>query len=367
MPTLRSLAVAAVVAAFVTTLRTARPTDAQPRDPAGPNHVERLGDGVYAIVRHDPVAFANNANSLVVVGDSGVLVVDAQFTRAATLETLRAIRGLTSKPVRWVVNTHWHDDHVAGNQIYRDTFPGADFVAQANTKADLVALGTPNRRATWAAEPAYVGRLRPLMAHGLGGDSLPLTARERAALERTIAILEQYEAEEAEFRETLPTITFDRTLSLGTGRQRVELHWFGPANTRGDAVVVVPAQRIVATGDLVVAPAPFAFGSDVGGWILALDSLRALGATTFVPGHGPVMRDDAYVRQEQRMLVTVRDRTTAAFQAGARTLDSVRRRVRLDDLRDAVAGPDKWDRVVFDTFFANPAVGQVFGSLAGRP
>jgi glyoxylase-like metal-dependent hydrolase (beta-lactamase superfamily II) len=332
-----------------------------------PYHVERLGDGVWAVVRHDPVAFGNNANSLVVETDSGVLVVDAQFTRAATLQTLHAIRGLTPKPVRWVVNTHWHDDHVAGNQVYRDSFPGVDFVSQVNTKADLVALGAPNRKGSWGGIPGYVGRLERLMALGLGGDSTPLVPAEKAALESSIAILRQYAAEESGFRETLATVTFDRHLTLGSGRRRVELRWFGPANTRGDAVVVVPAQGIVATGDLLVSPGPFAFGSDVGGWVAALDSVRALRPRVMLPGHGPVMRDDAYLRLEQRMLAAVRDRTAAAVAAGATSLADVRKAVTLDDLRAEVAGDDKWKRTVFYSFFLGPAVGQAYEAARPKP
>src|SRR5690242_21716531 len=91
-----------------------------------PHDVVRLADGGYAIVRHDPESFGNNANSLVVIGDSGVLVVDAQFTRLATQQTLSAIRHLTTKPVGYLINTHWHDDHAAGNQVYRDTFPNVE-------------------------------------------------------------------------------------------------------------------------------------------------------------------------------------------------------------------------------------------------
>src|SRR5262245_55594828 len=96
-------------------------------------HVESLGRDVYAVVRHEPIAYVNNANSLIVVGDSGVLVVDAQFTRKATIETIGAIRAITRKPVRFVIQTHWHDDHVAGSQVYRDSFPGVVFVSHENT------------------------------------------------------------------------------------------------------------------------------------------------------------------------------------------------------------------------------------------
>ncbi|MBV9880337.1 MAG: MBL fold metallo-hydrolase [Gemmatirosa sp.] len=325
--------------------------------------LQQVGDGVYALVRRDPEAFANNANSLIVVGDRDVIVVDAQFTRAATLETLAAIRGLTRKPVRYVVDTHWHDDHAAGNQVYRDTFPAVEFVAQANTREDLATLGAENRKGQLAAVKPYVARLRRLLAQGLGGDSTPTTARERAALESTIAIAERYAAEAPGFRETLPTLTFRDRLTLERGAQTVEVRWFGRANTRGDAVVWLPRQRVVATGDLVVSPAPFAFNAYVGEWIGALDSVRALGAAVILPGHGPVMRDDAYVRRVRDMLAAVRDQAVAAVARGA-TLDEARRTIRLDQDRRALAGDEKWLRLLFDNFFLGPAVSRAYEEAA---
>src|SRR5437868_3181681 len=87
-----------------------------------------LGHDVYAATRVDePLGFAQNANSLFIVDERRVIVVDAQFTREATLENLAALRRITSKPVAFVINTHWHDDHVAGNQVYQDSFPGVRF------------------------------------------------------------------------------------------------------------------------------------------------------------------------------------------------------------------------------------------------
>lgn len=324
-----------------------------------PHDVVRLSDGVYAIVRHDPESFANNANSLVVIGDSGALVVDAQFTRAATLQTLGAIRQLTTKPVRYVVNTHWHDDHAGGNQVYRDTFPNVEFVAQANTRADLATIGAENRKGTWNGAAPFAARLRRLLDQGLGVDSTPTTPRERAALENAVTIINQYIADAPGFRETLPTRTFDRSMTIELGHRTVELRWFGEASTRGDAVVYLPTERIAAVGDLLGDPVPFAFNAHVGGWISVLDSIRALGARSLLPGHGPVFGGNARVDSTRAMLSRVRDETIAAARDG-QPLDQIRKRVTLRDYRDAIAGSDKWLNVAFTSFFLAPAVGAVY-------
>jgi len=324
-----------------------------------PHDVVRLADGIYAIIRYDPESFGNNANSLVVIGDSGVLVVDAQFTRLATLQTLDAIRHVTNKPVRYVVNTHWHDDHAAGNQVYRDSFPNVEFVAQTNTRADLATIGAENRKGTWNGAASFAARLRRLLDQGLGADSTPTTPRERAALENAVTIINQYIADAPGFRETLPTRTFERSMTIQLGQRVVELRWFGEASTRGDAVVYLPAEGVAAVGDLLGDPAPFAFHAHVGGWISVLDSIRALGATSLMPGHGPVFRGTTRLDSTRAMLARVRDETFAAAREG-QTLDQIRRRVTLRDYRDAIAGSDKWVNAAFTSFFLSPSVSAAY-------
>jgi len=333
---------------------------------AAPFDVQKLDSGVYAVVRHDPISYVNNANSLVVVGDNSVLVVDAQFTRLATSQTIGAIRQITSKPVRYVVNTHWHDDHVAGNQVYRDSFPAVRFISQANTRADLIALGAPNRRGTWDAAGPFTARFERLLALGLGVDSVPVTPLERATMENTIAVGQQYLAEKPGFRETLPDLTFTRTLSVDLGGRRVEIRYFGPANTRGDAVVIVPDSRIIATGDIVVAPVPFAFNAYVSGWIGALDSIIAQHPVAILPGHGPVMRDDSYPRQVRRMLARVREETRRAVASGA-DLAETRKRVTLGNERASIAHGDKWLNALFGSFFLDPAIARAFEEATKQP
>jgi glyoxylase-like metal-dependent hydrolase (beta-lactamase superfamily II) len=343
-------------AAFLATVMMSAPLAAQP---SRAFDVDPLDPGVYAIVRHDPISYVNNANSLVVVGDSGVLVVDAQFTRRATNQTIGAIRRITSKPVRFVVNTHWHDDHVAGNQVYRDTFPDVRFVAHANTRADLVALGGPNRKASWEVAPSFTARFERLLSQGLGTDSTPVVPLERAALVNTIVVGRQYLAEQSGFRETLADLTFTDSMTLDLGRRRVEVRYFGEANTRGDAVVIVPEAGVVATGDIVVAPIPFAFNAYIDGWIGALDSISARAPGAILPGHGPVMRDDAYVRQIRRLVARIRDETGRALADGA-TLAEARQRLTLLDERALMTHGDKWLEALFDSFFLTPTVTRAF-------
>jgi imidazolonepropionase-like amidohydrolase/glyoxylase-like metal-dependent hydrolase (beta-lactamase superfamily II) len=315
----------------------------------------KLAEGVYAAIRKEPLSLAVNSNSLIVVGDRDVLVVDAQFTREATLETLAAIRSVTSLPVRYVVNTHWHDDHVAGNQVYRDTFPNAQFVLHANTRADLVTIGAQNRAGTQTGAPPLADRFDRLLGMGLGVDSTPASDTERSSLSSALRIIRRYLAELPTFRETLDGPSVQDELRLKVGGHDVDVRWFGRANTRGDLVVHLPRERIVATGDLVVAPIPFAFNSYPGEWTSALDSVTALAPRALVPGHGPVMNDLAYVRRLRSMLGEVYARAAAAALTGD-SLSATLRAITMDEQRRVMTGGEKWMGYMFDQFFLRPAI-----------
>jgi cyclase len=334
----------------------AKPASEQP----SPNlEVVQLDTGVFAAIRKEPLSLAVNSNSLIIVRDSDVVVVDAQFTRAATRETVAAIRRLTDKPVGYVINTHWHDDHVAGNQVYRDSFPSVRFVMHENTAADLSTLGVTNRKNQLAGAPQAADRFERLLAVNLGIDSTKATPMEREAVESAIRIVRQYVAEARAFRPIAATDTVGRRMTLGQGAERIELLWFGSGNTRGDLVVHLPSRGIVATGDLVVAPIPFAFNSHPSAWVRVIDSLLALTPRIVVPGHGPVMRDVQYVRSVQGWLDRI-DREVSAAVSRHDSLGTVVKTVTLDDVRRSVTGNGKWSNFLFRQFFVGPAVQAAF-------
>src|SRR5262245_16077958 len=131
------------IAAFFVVLVCA--ISARPSPPSPPHfNVEKLAEGVYAVVQNDPLGLANHANSVFIVGDADVIVVDSQFTLERTREVLAAIRKVTSKPVGTLINTHWHDDHFFGNQVYQEAFPTVQIIAHPNTKADLETVAAEN-------------------------------------------------------------------------------------------------------------------------------------------------------------------------------------------------------------------------------
>jgi glyoxylase-like metal-dependent hydrolase (beta-lactamase superfamily II) len=148
-------------------------------------------------------------------------------------------------------------------------------------------------------------------------------------------------------------------MTLGEGRDRIELLWFGYGNTRGDLLVHLPAKGIVATGDLVVGPVPFGFNSYPHSWVSVLDSVVALKARVIVPGHGPVLRDMRYIRSARDWLSRI-DSEATTLAAKGDSLGTVLKAVTLDDVRLSVTGDEKWMNFLWRQFFVGPAVKAAF-------
>jgi cyclase len=330
--------------------------------------VVKLAEGVYAAVRKDPPGFAVESNSLFVIGDDGVIVVDAQSNLAATRETLAALRALTDKPVKFVVNTHWHDDHVVGNQVYREAFPGVQFVAHAATRAYLPAEGAANRR-KWheGGLSQFVEMLRGLVKDNksLGGGALD--DEERASYLSDIRLGEGYMTVPANYEPLLPTVTLEDGLTLYQGSRAVEILVLGRGHTSGDVVVRLPRESIVAAGDLVVWPVPFV-GSDqshVSDWGATLEKLSALKPSVILPGHGPLMRDDSYLRQVARLMDSVNQQTRAAVARGE-SLEAARKSVKLDEFRKLFAGESHLKNTLFSMYVAGPAVASAYTDATAK-
>ena len=144
-----------------------------------------------------------------------MIVVDAQSNLGTTTEVLAALRKLTNKPVRYVVNTHWHDDHVVGNQVYRDAFPQVDFVAHENVRPYLLTKGVTKRK-QWheAGIGPFLEQLRGILKSGKNSAGQPLTEEQQASLTSDIALGEGYQTVPADFQPLLPTIAVENQLTL---------------------------------------------------------------------------------------------------------------------------------------------------------
>ncbi len=280
--------------------------------------IVKVADGVYAAVGRAGVA----SNGAFIVNKDDVLVVDTHFRPSWANDLIAEIRKVTPKPVRYVVNTHWHNDHVQGNQAYLSVFGSSvEYIAQHTAREDMVGKAIPSVRDQLNKDvPERIARTEKILAEGKLTDGTPLTETGRTNLTTRLASDKAYLEELKSMQIALPTITFERSLVLYKPERTIHILFFGRGHTRGDVVVYLPKERVVVTGDLLTNGIPFMRDAYPSQWIGTLDSVRNLDWNTAATGHGPVQTGK---EQVDRLLAYMNDMVAAVRGAIAKGMTLV--------------------------------------------
>jgi cyclase len=247
--------------------------------------VTQLADGVYEI-QHEP-----NGNTTVIIGERQVFVVDTCFLPSAAQEDIAQIRQWTDKPVSFVLNTHFHNDHNLGNRNYVSEFPALTIIAHVETKKEMDRFGPGSA----GREEKTIATFRNMLETGKTRDGQVLSDDDKAEVKKALARQIQWTEQIREVKFQSATLTFGHDFSIDIGNREVEVKFLGRGNTAGDAVVYLPKEKIVVAGDLVVNPIPYTYDGYPVEWIQTLENLTHLDADTVVPGHGPVMHGKVYI------------------------------------------------------------------------
>jgi cyclase len=331
-----------------------------------PFTMTKVADGIYTTVRRDEMPSPADGNSTLIVNDRDVIVVDANLTASSARAVLSELRKITSKPVRYVIATHWHDDHVSGAQVYLRAFPMAEFVSHPATRDSIEREVIPSMKKNLEIEyPSALEGLRKRLASGKRRDGAPLTAEDSTALHQAIVSYEYWMKESRGVTLAIPTVTVDSHLTIHRGERTIEIRFLGRGNTAGDLVVQLPRERTVITGDLLVAPTPYAYGSYLGDWRRTLRSLRSLPVDVVIPGHGPPQRDWSYLDLVDELLASVLSQTRDAVAKGL-DLEAARKAIDVHAIRAKFTGTDRLKIGAFETNFMEPAVERAYLEAQGR-
>lgn len=257
--------------------------------------LHQIGEGVWAYLQPDGSWGWSNAGLVESAG--ATLLVDTLFDLHLTAEMLDTMRRYVraAEHIDTVVNTHANGDHCFGNALV--------------ASAEIVA----SRACALEMERLPPSRLADLMR---AAPELGLTG---AFLQR---IFGPFDFDGIEL--VLPTRTFDRSLELRVGGREVHLIEVGPAHTEGDVVVHVPAEGVVFTGDILFHGGhPIVWAGPVSNWIAACDRVIELGASTVVPGHGPVTGPEALGGLKAYFQYLTRE-ARARFDGGLTAADAAR-------------------------------------------
>jgi cyclase len=329
-------------------------------------NVEKVAEGVYALIRTEPASLWFNPNNVFIIGKRDVIVVDANLTGEYTREVLAELRKLTDKPVKYVINTHWHEDHIIGNRVYRDAFPGVQFVGHRSTLTDLPEIGGANRKSSLQNGRGFVGLLEGKLEKGENLAGQPISPEERMGYASDIGLVNSYLAESKGLEIIMPTILVDERLELVQDERRIDVRFLGKAHTGADLVVHIPAEKIVMTGDIIVHPVPLvgstSYPLEYGA---TLEKLLALDAKVMIPGHGPVMRDSAYLISMIGLLNSIRQQAEASAQRGE-TLEQMRKSVDISSFEKRFSGGSQHKALIFRNYVTMPATAAAHKQLAER-
>jgi len=254
---------------------------------------EKIADGVYYSTSTSLMAVGGNHT--IIVGDRDVFLVDAGTTPTAARALLEDIKLITDKPVRWVVNTHFHYDHTDGNSIFGPEVQiiGHEYIR--HVIADLDVLHREPFKTAMANMPVQVDALKKQIAD-------EKDAAKRADLEKQLAAKQADWEELKTIKPTPPTMTYSSKMTLYQGQREIQLLHLGRGHTQGDTVVYLPKEKIVCSGDLMETQPAYMGDALFDEWLKTLDALKELDFTTDLPGHGVPFHDKALITAFQSYL-----------------------------------------------------------------
>ncbi|MYA17840.1 MAG: MBL fold metallo-hydrolase, partial [Gammaproteobacteria bacterium] len=245
-----------------------------------------------------------NSNSLVVINDEDVVVVDSHITPNAAKELIAGIGQITDKPITTLVYTHFHYDHAHGTQA----FGNVQIIGHEFTHATMA--GDPLNEPTFQQWLSGQNRAVPWLE---GQIESAESDEQREQLEASLSAAKAHLEHVKGITPVPPDTTLSDRLTLYRGDREIQVIFCGRAHTGGDVVVYLPAEKLVYTGDMAFAGPSFLGDGYVDEWSDTLMKLKELDVERYVPGHGPPFTDPerldivaAYYRDLWDAVVAVR-------------------------------------------------------------
>ncbi|MBV9957231.1 MAG: MBL fold metallo-hydrolase [Acidobacteria bacterium] len=311
--------------------------------------VTKVSEGIYVIRHPDAPDSFPQGNTTVIIGEREVLVVDSCLLPSSTKEDIKQIRQWTNKPVRYLVNTHWHFDHTNGNALYAEAFPGLSVIAQVETQK-MIQSFNPTAITSYSNRTE---RFKRYLETGKDGDGNPISDAFRKDLTNSLNGIDSVVAEFKNLTPLAPNVTFDHELSVNLGNREVQIRFLGRGNTAGDTVIFLPKEKIVIVGDLLDHPVPYFYGGFPLELAATLQRIAQLDAQTIIPGHGDIQHDKTYLTQviglvDEVVAVVLKEVNTTPGRKLEEVQQAVPKAVDLAAWRQKFAGNDQENRDNFD-------------------
>ena len=270
--------------------------------------IEKVADGIFAALAKPQVL--TNSNAAIFVLSREVLVVDAHSKPSAAAALLAQIKKeVTDKPVRYLVNSHFHWDHTQGTRAYKVANPKVEILASETTKQLMTQLQRDRLKESLASVPGMIDTLRARLSRAT-------TQQDKDWCNEQLRQLAAYQQEMKDYPLDLPTKTFAQTHVIQDAAGEIHLGFHGKAHTAGDIQVFSPSKKAIAAGDAVIGFLPNLNDGFPRPWPKTIDTLGALQFDHIIGGHGVVQHGRTRMTQFRNYIEDLTVRVERAKKSG---------------------------------------------------
>jgi cyclase len=325
---------------------------------------QKVAEGVYLFTTTPYADVGLSGNSVAILSDDGVLVFDSSATPETAATVLAEIRKLTDKPLRYLVNSHWHWDHWGGNETYLAAFPGLQIITHVKTLQLMLTVEPRwNEKGLKQDLPQFLDGFEKQIAAAKAKNASP--KRIEAAEER-LAAGRHFLAQKLALHKTYPNVTFSDSTTIFMGGREIQL-LHAQAITTGDTYLYLPKEKILVTGDILLSPYPFAIGGTYPAeWVRTLEKLVALAPNLIIPGHGDAETNTDFLRGNIALFQEVMQQVKADKAKGMtveQTMEALDKQNA--ELAAKIGIKDAETAAAFKDYFLDVFVKRAYRELAG--
>lgn len=293
---------------------TAEPLLKSPLTPEGESkflETIKISDNIYVF---KPKVDWVHSNCVAIIGTEYVLIVDTFIQSNYADEAIRLLKGISKLPVRYVVNTHYHNDHVMGNYAFKKAFPQCQVVMHDSTYFYMKKQILPAIEGEEKAVQADIESVEKEIAAGKRANGYVYSSAQIEFWKQNVAETKEYQRTYKPNKFVNGDVLFSNTMTVNLGTEKVLLmHAEDDGHSKGDVMVWLPEKKILVTGDIIVGPTPYATGSNITGMINSIQKVIDMDPKIIIPGHGVMLYDLSYPKLLLELFTEMSNRSKEAI------------------------------------------------------
>lgn len=308
-----------------------------------------------------------HGNGIAIIGSDGVFFVDTFISPSYAQEAIKMLKTLTELPVKYVLNTHWHYDHVIGNGEFRKAFPDCKFIMHDSTNYFMKTQVKSVIEGDLEQSKQGLAILEKEKKERKTSNGFPITDSMLPFWDWQIQEAEELLNNYIPIQLVTADITFTDSLTFRWGSYTLHLkHLKQYAHSEGDVIVWIPQKKLVITGDIVVGPTPYETQPNALGMVNAIQQVIDMNPSIIIPGHGVVQYDLSYIMLLREAFTSYIREAENAVKNNIPLKEAVAW-IKLDDLDFKFTGGDDLKKWTFRSLFKGRVVYQTYERLGALP